>query len=67
MPFATTPMDLEIILLNKVSQRKTNITWYHLCESKGKNDTNELHKTETGSQTLKTNLWLTEWKGGGEG
>ena len=35
MPFATTWMDLEIIILNEVRQRKTNIIWYHLLvESK---------------------------------
>ena len=30
MPFAVTEMDLEIIILRDESQRKTNITWYHL-------------------------------------
>ena len=30
MPFATTWMDLEIIILSEVSQTKTNIMWYHL-------------------------------------
>ena len=30
MPFATTWMDLEIITLSEVNQRKTNIMWYHL-------------------------------------
>jgi len=29
MPFATTWMDAEIIILSEVSQRKTNITRYH--------------------------------------
>ena len=33
-----------------------------------KNDTNELiYKTETDSQTLKTNLWLPKWKHEREG
>ena len=30
MSFAATWMDLEIIILNEISQRKTNIIWYHL-------------------------------------
>ena len=30
MPFAATGIDLEIIILSEVSQRKTSITWYHL-------------------------------------
>ena len=35
MPFAATWMDLELIIVSEVSQRKTNITWYSLyAESK---------------------------------
>ena len=35
MPFAATWMDLKIIILSEVSQRKTNIIWYRLnVESK---------------------------------
>ena len=35
MPFVATGMDLEIIGLSEVSQRKTNNIWYHLyVESK---------------------------------
>ena len=35
MPFAVTWMDLEIIILSKIIQRKTKITQYHLyAESK---------------------------------
>ena len=30
MPFSATWMDLEFIKLTEVSQRKTNIIWYHL-------------------------------------
>ena len=34
-PLAATRMDLEIIVLSEVSQRMTNIIWYHLyVESK---------------------------------
>ena len=29
LPFAATRMDLEIIILSEISQRKTNIIWYH--------------------------------------
>ena len=37
LPFAATRMDPENIILNEVSQRKTNILWYHLhVESKKK-------------------------------
>ena len=65
IPFVATWMDLEIIILSKVSQRKTNIislTWGIL-----KNGTNELiYKIETDAQTLKTDLWLPKGKGGGK-
>ena len=45
-------MDLEIIILSEVSQRKTNNIWYHLHVESKKNDTNELtYKTEIDSQT----------------
>ena len=45
-------MDLEIIMLSEVRQRKTNIIWYHLYVESKKNDTNELiYKTEIDSQT----------------
>ena len=59
-PFETTWMDLEIIILSEVSQ--TEKDKYHmvsLISGIFKNDTNELiYKTEIGSQTKKTNLWL---------
>ena len=30
MPFSATQIDLEIIILSEVNQRKTNTTWYHI-------------------------------------
>ena len=69
MSFAATWMDLEIIILSEVSQAEKDK--YHiislLCGIQ-KNDTNELiYKTETDSQTLKTNLWLPSEESGGGG
>ena len=58
MPFAATWMDLVIIILNEVSQTKTNIWYLSYVESNFfKNDTNELiYKTETDLQISKENL-----------
>ena len=42
VPFATTWMDLEIIILSEVSQTKKNIIWYHLYVEFKKKDINEL-------------------------
>ena len=55
MPFAATWMDLEIIVLSEVSQRKKiscGITYMWNL----KNDTNELTKQKQ-TQIQKTNLW----------
>ena len=58
-------INLETIILSEVRQRKTNI--YHLDVKPFKNDTNKLiYKTETGSQTQETNLWLQKGKGRGQ-
>ena len=52
MPFAASWMDLEIITLSEVRQRKKNIILRSLICGILKNDTNELiYKTETDSQT----------------
>ena len=65
MSFAATGMDLEIIILSEVSQRKPNIIRYGLYVEY-KNSTQELiWKTEIQSQVQKTNLWLPGGKWGG--
>ena len=49
-------IDLEIITLSEVRQRKTNTICDHIYVESKKNNTNELiYKTETDSQTWKTN------------
>ena len=54
MPSVTTWMDLEITTLSEVRKRKINTIRYHFHKNL-KHDTNELiHKTETDSQTYKT-------------
>ena len=63
MPFAATRMDPGNQLLSEVSHRRINITGYHLHVESNKNDTKEpIHKTETDSQTSKTNLGLPNGK-----
>ena len=49
MLLAATWMDLEIITVSEISQRKTNIIWYHLYEEP-KNIIQMIYKTETDSQ-----------------
>ena len=52
MSFATTWMDLEMIILSKVSQTKTDIIRHHLYVESIKKDTDELmYKTEIDPQT----------------
>ena len=53
-------MDLEIITLSEVRQsKKTSYDITYMWNLKKKKDSNELiFRTETDSQTLKTNLWL---------
>ena len=60
MPFTATWIDLEIIILNEVGERQIYDSTYMWNL---KNDTDELtYKTETDSQTQKTNLWLPKEK-----
>ena len=50
MPFGATWMDLEMIILSEVRQRKTNIMWYHLYVE-SKKWCKWIYKTERDSQT----------------
>ena len=62
MPFVATWRDLKIIILSKVTQ--TDKSKYHMISLiHGIYKIDKLvHKTETDSQILKTNLWLLEGK-----
>ena len=55
MPFVATWMDLEITLSELSQTEKKQM--YHHSYAKSKNDTNKhIYKTETDSETQKTNL-----------
>ena len=50
MPFVATWVDLEIVILSEVSQRRRNIIWHPLYVESKKNYTNELtYRTERDS------------------
>ena len=67
LPFATTWVDLENIIVSEVSWEDIDKILYditYMCNLK--NDTNNsIHKTETDPQTYKTNLGLPKgkWEG----
>ena len=65
---AETWMDLEIIILNEVSQTKTKITLYHLYAESKKNDTKKpkwiVYKTEIDPQ-IENKPIITKGHGGG--
>ena len=68
MLFASTWMDLEIIILSQTEKRQISYVITYMWNLKKKKDTKELiYKTETDSQTLKTNLWLRKRKSGWRG
>ena len=68
MPFAATWMDLEIIILRIKPEKdkyKYGITYVWNLKKNGIDEL--IYKTETDSQTQKTNLWLPNEKGCEEG
>ena len=72
MPFAATWMDLEIIIWSEVSQRKTNIIWYHLyVESKAKKEKKRYKWTYLQNRNrltdIENKLMVTNGKRKGEG
>ena len=68
MSFAVTWMDLKVITLSELSQRKKISHDIIYMWNLKKNDTNELiYKTEIDSQTSKMNLWLPVGKSGWKG
>ena len=68
MLFASTWMDLEIIILSQTEKRQISYVITYMWNLKKKKDTKELiYKNETDSQTLKTNLWLRKRKSGWRG
>ena len=66
MAFAATWIDLEIIILSEVSQRKTNVICYRLYVESKRNTNEFIYKIEIDPQTQKTNLGLPKGKGGEE-
>ena len=58
MPLTAIWIDLKIILLSEVSQGKT----YLYVKSKKNGTKKVIYRTETDSQTQKTNLWLSKVK-----
>ena len=64
IPSAATWMDLELIILYEIRERQIPYDITYMWNLKY--DTNELiYKTETDSQTKKTNLWSPKGEGGG--
>ena len=64
MPFAATWLDIEIIILNEVSQTKTNIIWYQLYVEYKKNDKNKLVEKINGLTDIENKLSKGETIGG---
>ena len=67
MQFATTWMDLEIVKLSEVSQRKRDIVWYHLYTDSKKIKQMKTFTKHKQTQTRRANLWLPGRDGRWEG
>ena len=63
MPLAATWMDLEIIILSEISQRKTNIIWYHIYVESKKMIQWTYIQNRNRPTDIKSNLWLPKGKG----
>ena len=61
MLFAVTWMDLEIIVLSEVNQRKTNTIWYHFIWNIKSNTNEPIYKRGTDFRQ-KTKSWLPKWR-----
>ena len=59
-------MDLNIVILSEIRQRKTNIIWYHLYVECKKNDTNSLFMNRNRLTDLENDFMITEGKVGGK-
>ena len=64
LPFTTTSVDLEGIMLSEISQGKTSAAWFHLYVESIK-QVNKHNKKETVSYTHRTNRWLSVGTGVG--
>ena len=56
MPFVVTWIDLEIIILSEISQRKTNIIWYSYTWNLKYNTNKLIYETDVDPRTQKANL-----------
>ena len=66
MPFAAVWMDLDIIIRNEVSQKKTNTIWYHLyMESKTRHKWIYLWNRNR-LTNIENRLVVTKWERAGE-
>ena len=58
MPLVTTWMDLQIMLLSKISQKKTNTIWYTYMGNLKYDTVEPIYETEKDSVTQRRDLWL---------